>query len=479
MNKIFYALIFLSIFVCFSLSYGFEFYANGTYRIRSFNTWGGGGNDYGPGFWNFGEKKDHDDDDQFIDQRFDLKLTADNNDGVKGVLLLEMGDARWGDKGGYGRLGAGDGDAQVEVLNAYIEVDKWIYAKAGVFSFGSPNSAILSEELAGILVGKDFDNFAINLLYSKLYDAGADSRGYDGNDDADLFGVMVPVKTHYFNVTPYFLYSHIENKGKLTISPGNYGNLRDVYNGYVYRDLNVDHNFSLLGRDFPDDRFHSIYKDTDAWWIGAVFEGRLPIGSGLDWNLHGLYGNADIEGRDGNNDLEMEGYLIDGSLTYMFDRFKFDIYGLYSNGFDEDDYKKHDLNIMPTLAPDYMAYKTYAPFFFDSLSMGEFACDPSGYSMIGGQITFNSMERLKHIFDIAHIWNMIDKDVAKIEPDIFRYRYDSFLEVALVSEYQITEGTTISLLLGCLNPDAYRDDNGKKFAEDTVYAANFLFKYMF
>jgi len=42
-NKIFYALIFLSIFVCFSLSYGFEFYANGTYRIRSFNTWGGGG----------------------------------------------------------------------------------------------------------------------------------------------------------------------------------------------------------------------------------------------------------------------------------------------------------------------------------------------------------------------------------------------------------------------------------------------------
>jgi hypothetical protein len=479
MDKFLLSLIIIFLLSCYSASSAFQFYANGAYRIRSFNTWGGGGNDYGPGFWNFGEKKDHDNDDQYFDQRFDLKFTADNDNDIKGVLWLEMGDARWGDKGGYGRLGAGDCDAQIEVMNAYIEVNKWIYTKAGVFTFDSPNSAILSEELAGILVGKDFEKFAVNLLYSKLYDGGADSRGYDGNDDADLFGIMVPVKTHYFNVTPYFLYTHIENKGRLTISPGNYGNLRDAYNGYVYRDLNVDSNISLLGRAFQDDSFHSNYKDTDAWWVGATFDGKLPIGNGINWNLQGVYCKANINGKNKNKDLEMEGYIIDGSVTYMLDKYKFDIYGLYSNGFDEDDYKKQDLNIFPTLAPDYMAYKTYAPFFFDSLSMGEFACDPSGYSMIGGQVTFNSIERLKHIFDVAHIWNMIDEDVAKIEPDIFRYRYDSFLEVALVSEYQLSEGTTISLLLGCLNPDAFRNSNGRKFAEDTVYAANFLFKYLF
>ena len=61
---------------------------------------------------------------------------------------------------------------------------------------------------------------------------------------------------------------------------------------------------------------------------------------------------------------------------------------------------------------------------------------------------------------------------------ILKVKYDSLLEVALISEYQITEGTTIPLLLGCLNPDAYRVNNGKKFAVDTVYAANFLFKYI-
>jgi hypothetical protein len=479
MKNVCFVIAIVLFFLFFSQSYALDFYANGTYRIRSFNTWGGGGNDYGPGFWHFGEKYDHKDHDQYFDQRFDLKLTADNNDGIKGVVMLEMGDAIWGDKNHYGRLGGGDGGSEIEEFNAYIEIDKWIYTKAGVFTFDSPNSAILSEELAGILVGKDFGKFAINLLYSKLYDGGSDVRGFDNNDDANLWGVMVPVKTHYFNMTPYFLYSHIENKGRLTISPGNYGNLRDVYNGYIYRSLNVDDSFSLLGRNFTKDSFHSNYEDTDAWWVGAIFEGNIPIGSGLIWNLQGVYGNADINSKNGNGDLKMEGFLIDGSLTYVFDKFKFDLYGLFSNGFDEDDYKHHDLKIMPTIAPDYMAYKTYAPFFFDSLSMGEFACDPSGYSMIGGQVTFNSLEKLKHIFDVAHIWNMIDKDVAKLEPDIFRYRYDSFQEVALISEYQIAEGTTISLLLGCLNPDALRNNNGKKFAEDTVYAANFLFKYMF
>jgi hypothetical protein len=484
-----WAILFMLLFV--ASSYALELKANGSYRIRMFNTWGGGGSDYGMDRggkqWNFGNVKDGDDDDQFFDQRFRLKLTADNGDGIRGVVMFEMGDAIWGDHNSYARLGADDGgDSDVEVLNAYIEIDKWFYTKAGVFTFDTPNSAILSEELAGVLVGKDFDNFAVNLLYSKLYDGGNDSRGYDNNDDADLAGIMVPVKTNYFNVTPYFLYSHIGYHGELD-SADHYGNMVRLYQGHLNSGLNVNNSFSLMGREFLQDSFHQNYKDADAWWVGAAFDGKIPYANGIDWKLHGVYGSANVNARHGK-DLEMQGFLIDGSLTYVLDKYKFDVYGLVSPGFDAGDYKGHELDMIPTVAPDYMVYGTYAPMFFDALGMGCFTQDPSGWSMVGGQVTFNSIERLKHIIDVAYIWNMIGSGVAeaanvdKNDNANYRYMFDDFIEAAIVNEYQIAEGTTLSMLTGILKPldtNSYGSSPDTHFEKDVAAAVNFMLQYNF
>ena len=482
-------LAFLFVLLFVSSSFALELKANGSYRIRMFNTWGGGGSDagidHGGKQWNFGNVKDGDDDDQFFDQRFRLKLTADNGDGIRGVVMFEMGDATWGDKNSYARLGAGDGDADVEVLNAYIEIDKWFYAKAGVFSFDTPNSVVISEELAGILVGKDFDQFAVNLLYSKLYDGGSNSRGYDNNDDADLFGVMVPVKTDYFNVTPYFLYSHISYNGQLD-NADHYGNMVRLYQGRLNPALDVSRSFSLMGREFLQDTFHNNYKDADAWWVGAAFDGKLP--NGIDWRLHGVYGSANVNAKQGK-DLEMQGFLIDGSLTYVVDRYKFDVYGLFSPGFDAEDYRNasngDDLNMLPTVAPDYLVNTTYAPMFFDAIGMGCFTQDPAGWSMIGAQTTFNSIERLKHILDVAYIWNMIGTGVAEAagvdagDNANYRYMFDDFIEAALVSEYQIAEGTTLSMLTGILKPLDTNNYGTTHFEKDVAAAVNFMLQYNF
>ena len=479
------AFLFMLLFV--SSSFALELKANGSYRIRMFNTWGGGGSDAGIDRggqqWNFGNVDDGDDDDQFFDQRFRLKLTADNGDGIRGVVMFEMGDATWGDKNSYARLGAGDGgDSDVEVLNAYIEVDKWFYAKAGVFSFDTPNSVVISEELAGILVGKDFDNFAVNLLYSKLYDGGSESRGYDSNDDADLAGVMVPIKTDYFNITPYFLYAHIGYKGQLD-NADHYGNMVRLYQGGLNSAVDSSNSFSLMGREFLQDSFHENYKDADAWWIGAAFDGKLPYGNGIDWNLHGVYGSANVNARHGK-DLEMQGFLIDGSLTYIYDKYKFDVYGLFSPGFDTDDYKGHELDMLPTIAPDYLVNSTYAPMFFDAIGMGCFTQDPAGWSMVGAQTTFNSIERLKHIIDVAYIWNMVGPGVAeaanvtKDDPN-YRYMFDDFVEAALVNEYQIAEGTTLSMLTGILKPLDTNSYGNNHFEKDVAAAVNFMLQYNF
>ena len=448
--KKFLALLFMLLFV--SSSYALELKANGSYRIRMFNTWHGG-NDYAEG-WYFGNA-DGDEDDSFFDQEFTLKFTADNGDGVRGVMMFQAGDSIWGDENDYTRLGAekgNDGDSNVEVDAAYIEIDKAIYAKAGLFKFSTPNSAILSEEIVGILLGKDFDNFAVNLLYSKLYEGANERRGLDNDNDGDLYGVMVPIKTDYFNVTPYFLYLAIDKNGKLGDSMGNIGNLREFYS---------EDDLSFYGRDFENPLYEN-YGDADIFWIGAAFDGKLPYGNGVDWQFHGVYGNAEIDGKHGQSDAEMEGFLLDGSLTYVYDRYKFDLYGLYTSGDEEDD-------LIPTVAPDYLEYSTYAPLFFDGLAMGCYSVDPSGYSMIGGQVAANSIERLRHIFDVAYIWNMLDED--KVDGIM----YDGFVQIALVNEYQLAEGTTLSMLAGTVIPD----EVSSQYDDEPAYAVNFKLQYDF
>jgi len=48
--------------------------------------------------------------------------------------------------------------------------------------------------------------------------------------------------------------------------------------------------------------------------------------------------------------------------------------------------------MLPTIAPDYLVNSTYAPMFFDAIGMGCFTQDPAGWSMVGAQTTFNSIE---------------------------------------------------------------------------------------
>jgi hypothetical protein len=53
--------------------------------------------------------------------------------------------------------------------------------------------------------------------------------------------------------------------------------------------------------------------------------------------------------------------------------------------------------------------------------------------------------------------------------------FDGFGEVALVNEYQVAEGTTLSMLAGAVIPDAV----SSKYEEDVAYAVNFKLQYDF
>jgi hypothetical protein len=264
----------------------------------------------------------------------------------------------------------------------------------------------------------------------------------------------------------------VDNHCDLNGTVGNVGNLR-AFNQWEPAQGTLRAGPAAGGGMLGD-----FYGSADAWWAGAAFDGKIASLQDLMWKFQGVYGDAEINGKDGRDDYEMSGYLFDGSLTYLMNGIKFDLYGLYTNGYDKGDYKDTDLDIMPTLAPDYMVNSTYAPFFFDGIGLGRYSVDPAGYSMVGGQVAFNSIERFKHIFDVAYIQNMIDEDMLDVV-DSARYYYDNFVEVAFVTDYKVAEGTTLTMLLGYLQPDENSGTMNKDVPDDAAYAVNFMLNYAF
>jgi hypothetical protein len=64
----------------------------------------------------------------------------------------------------------------------------------------------------------------------------------------------------------------------------------------------------------------------------------------------------------------------------------------------------------------------------------------------------------------------------------YRYMFDDFIEAALVNEYQIAEGTTLSMLTGILKPldtNSYGSSASTHFEKDVAAAVNFMLQYNF
>jgi len=456
-------------------AFALELKANGSYRIRMFNTFNGGGFDYGQP-WAFDNDADRD---TFFDQRFRLNLTADNGDGVRGVVQFEMGDSIWGDDSEYTRLGSEGKD--VEVRHAYLELDKEVYVKAGVFTFATPNSIILDDEIAGIVMSKEFGDFAVNLMYSRLYDGGYVNSKYDDEDnDVDLYGLMVPFKTDAFNITPYLLYADIENNSKV-VGKGSVGLLdrmarpnsgpgSEAFEGRFgkFRTHDKSNNFNYS----DPSNLVLQFDDGYGYWLGVAMDGKGF--DQIDYKLNAVYGYAKVKDlASAGRDVKFEGYLLDALASYNYEGYKFDVYGMYSQGYDKSDIYSRDLGILPTISPD---YQQGAPFFFNGIGLGDYAVDPAGYSMAGAAVTFNSIDKLSHTFDMAYIKSMVNDNVLDVV-DLKRAYYNDFYQAAFISDYKIAEGTTVSMMLGYLQPEA--SSKVKSVEDDPAYAINFRLQYDF
>lgn len=411
-------LVVLAILAFAVTSFAATFKSNGSYRIRMFNKFNDGYAD--------------DVKTSYFDQRFRLKFTADNEDGVKGVVYFEIGDSMWGKPGQGADQGADD--TVVEVKNAYIEIDKALYLKAGVMGFATPNSIIHDDDQAGLILGKKFgDAAAVNFVFMRHFDNETKiDNGTDTiKDEFDTYGLTAVFKVNDFKLNPYFLYS------KMGEDADGYG---------------------VTGLFGASENFNSswTFDGASAFWVGLNAKGKVADIS-IDSNL--VYGKGTIEFKNAD-DYDLKGFVFDINAGMKVNDIEFNVYGLYGSGADEDD------GAMPVLVPCYtLGPKTVRSCAKGLGGFGKYTgASATGHAMVGANVTINSIPGLSHTLEAAYLTSTDDDDISDWNLGV----------IELYNKYQIAKGTKLEFIL------AYHivsDDNTDD--EENAYLANFRLQFDF
>jgi hypothetical protein len=420
-------LVVLALVAFAATSFAANFTANGSYRIRMFNQFNDGYKD------DVKTRK--------FDQRFRLKFTADNEDGVKGVVYFEIGDSMWGKSGDGADQGADD--KVVEVKNAYIEIDKALYLKAGVMGFATPNGIISDDDQAGLILGKKFGDAAVNFVFLRHYDSKAEiDNGTDTiKDEFDTFGLTANFKAAGFKLNPYILYAKAgEDAGANFVSYDQNDN-KTTFSAFGASG-------TLKGDQTAD------FDGVSAYWLGLNLDGKVAD-IAITSNL--VYGNGKVEFKR-SNDVDYKGFVFDVNGGMKVNDIGFNVYGLYGSGADDDD------GAMPVLVPTYClgpksvragCYGLGSPHGMDTAV---------GQAMAGANVTINSLPALSHTFEAAYLTSTDDDDISDWNLGV----------IELYNKYQIAKGTKLEFILAYhIVSDDDTDD------EENAYLANFRLQFDF
>ena len=354
-----------------------------------------------------------DDNDTFTtNQRVRTYFTFAASEYVKGVMKLEMGDARFGQNVG-GTAGndwalGGDG-VNVETKNAYIEyVCPFTGAtvKAGLQGVALPSvvgSPIVDNDVAGVVV-----SYPVNDMASVLggWLRSTDASFNNDQDEQDVAFLAVPLAMDGISVVPYFAYSWI-------------------------------------GEDANAAFYGVIGDDTTAYWAGVNLAVSMfdPIGLYADF----IYGDADT----GDADIDHDGFYVALAADMKMDMMTPLVWFTYATGADDNDY-----DYLPFFSGDW--YPT--TFGTDLSALGGQAAivttDPRGLWTVGlqlGGISF--IEGLTHDFRIMYAegtneaGGLAPLDGAGLSDD------DSLIEVNFDSKYMMYESLAAIAELGYISPD--------------------------
>lgn len=421
-------LVVLALVAFAATSFAANFTANGSYRIRMFNQFNDGYKD------DVKTRK--------FDQRFRLKFTADNGEGVKGVVYFEIGDSMWGKSGDGADQGADD--KVVKVKNAYIQIDKAVSVKAGVFGYVTPGGIILDDDQAGIVLGKKYEDVAVNFVFLRHYDSEAEiDNGTDTiKDEFDTFGLTANFKAAGFKLNPYILYAKAgEDAGANFV--GSYDPDED------------ETTFSAFGASGTVNGDQTKRFDgASAYWLGLNLDGKVAD-IAITSNL--VYGNGKVEFKT-SNDVDYKGFVFDVNAGMKVNDIGFNVYGLYGSGADDDD------GAMPVLVPTYCLGPKSVRGGCYGLGSPETKDTAVGQAMVGANVSFKTLPMLSHTLEAAYLMSTDDDQVSDWNLGV----------VEFYNKYQIAKGTKLELLLAY-----HMISDDKKTNEEDAYLANFRLQFDF
>ena len=411
-----------------------------------------------------------------VRSRFRPQVEFIASENIRGVLQMQIGSIKWGDKDSGGALDTTNTSARVR--RAYIDwnvADTSLNVKMGLQHLAFPSAVrgnpFFGANVAGVIASVSItDEINVSGFWARPHLSTGYNNDYKDNQ-TDLFGIIADFDFDTFSISPWVAYSKVGNASGF----------------WEYGD-----NF-ISGGDLKAGAF-GFDDDADVF-AGGIAVKVVPF-ENLTIGFDGAYATMDNDGRGkkyANQAPEGDGYFFALSVDYALDWGTPGIFGWYSSGDSKSDRRKGKFGRMMTMGPDDGVAFTRLGF---TGSFGHGMDSIVGYTGagtwgVGLQIAdISFIEKLSHTVRVAYYEGtnakLGDPDtdpVAVFGESVYMTRKDYAIEANLDSQYQIYENFTAVLELGYIYMDL--DKNGFEYNErngdvdENAWQANLIFRYAF
>ena len=261
--------------------------------------------------------------------RVRLQLDAAVSDALSGSVYFEIGGATWGRARSGGALGA-DGQI-VKIKHSYLDWNlpgTGLKARMGLQRIFLPDfvtdaSQVFDADVAGISVAAPLtEHLSLTAFWARAFNdnwAAPDGGQSGWLDNADFFGLLLPVTYEDIRLTPWALLGTI---GKNAFRHGN---------GRFYsRNSEGSYGIGLSPSAYRFDGRESSLAHATAFWAGLTGEITAARPLRLAWSA--AWGSV----ATGDAALDRHGWYASALAEYALDWGTPGIYGWYASGDDDD-----------------------------------------------------------------------------------------------------------------------------------------------
>ncbi len=437
-------------------------------------------------------------------QRVRLQVQAIASETLSGTVFFEIGNSDWGTASSGGALGADQ--RIIELKQAYID---WVVpntqlkVRMGIQGLALPSftadTQVFSQDVAGIVLSNTFnDNFTLTAFWARPFNDNfaGDNDGmlYDDSsanfmDNADVFGLILPMTFDGFKVTPWATYMAV-GKNVVRAGAANGGQGARTLNGVLPAGA-----FDAASGDAAV--FNELSSYGNVWHLGVTGEVTMADPFRIAWDFN--YGSSDfgtIDGGFGVDDYEVKRSGFYGSLLgeYKMEWGTPGLYFWYSTG--DDGNASNGSERMPVINVNngtnrFSNFASHGgPYIPRESVIGDSLIGTWG---IGARVKdFSFVEDLSHTFRINYFGGTNSTAMvagfngdssypfsAGSENAIYLTHKDYALEFGLSTDYQIYENLNLFVDAAYLVLDMNRDVWGKDYTATDAWNINASFVYSF